>query len=102
MSSKRHRILAYPSLFPPRRSQTLGGNEGRLARGTGLRIPSRIVRQSLEVRAGDERHGEVSGIDNLRGHHQLLISVWRLDAVVILGEHRVRTIGNTVRSQIAR
>ena len=75
--------------------------ERDLFSGAGSRIPSRRVRQFLEIRCRDVRTAEVSGVVDLCRYGEPLIAIGHGVKIVVLRYDRVLAVRRTVSSDIS-
>src|SRR2546430_2626538 len=74
----------------------------KLSRRAGRRAPFGSVRFLLEMCAGEKLLLKVLGIVHDGANDQQCFAVRFRDLVDILGQHGIRTVGNSVLAQIAR
>src|SRR5206468_7212588 len=71
------------------------------SRGAGLGVPARCVGHLLEVGAHHPGFAEILGIPDLRDDREPSVTVRGVHKVIVLGEIRIRTVGNAVLAGIA-
>src|ERR1041385_3882504 len=64
-------------------------------------MPARRIVLLLEMCAGPERLGQISGIDNLARNHQQGNAARHIEAVPIFGDDGVGAVGNSIPAQIS-